>query len=274
MRVVTDIIVIVIAADDGIMPQTREALSHAQAANVPIIIAINKCDLAEADPDKVEMDLLQHNIQTEKMGGGIQSVHISAKTGDNMSALEDAIILQAEMLELKADPSGVAKGNVIESRLETGRGVVSTLLIERGTLKQGEILVAGKAWGKVRALFDDHNKKITEATPAQPAEILGLNEAPASGEPFIVVESEARAREIVDFQVTKDKETRAAKLSSRSVEDIFSNISQSSATEFSVVLKSDVHGSVEAISAALEKLGNHEVTISYPSFWSWCHHRI
>ncbi len=258
---VTDLIVIVVAADDGIMPQTIEAINHAQAAQVPLIVAINKCDTAGADPDKVEMDLLQHNIQTEKMGGEVQAVHVSAKTGDNMTALEEAINLQAELLELKADPSGVAKGNVVESRLETGRGVVSTLLIERGTLNKGEILVAGKAWGKVRALFDDRNQQMKAATPAQPVEILGLSEAPASGEPFIVVDSEARAREIVEFQVTKEKEARAAKTSGRSLEDIFSNISADKAAELPVVLKSDVHGSVEAIGAALEKLGNEEVTI-------------
>lgn len=258
---VTDLIVIVVAADDGIMPQTIEAINHAQAAEVPLIVAINKCDTPGANPDKVEMDLLQHNIQTEKMGGAVQAVHVSAKTGDNMSALEEAIGLQAELLELKADPSGVAKGNVVESRLETGRGVVSTLLIERGTLNKGEILVAGKAWGKVRALFDDRNQQMPSATPAQPVEILGLSEAPASGEPFIVVDSEARAREIVEFQVTKEKEARAAKTSGRSLEDIFSNISADKAAELPVVLKSDVHGSVEAIGAALEKLGNDEVTI-------------
>ena len=258
---VTDLIVIVIAADDGIMPQTREAISHAQAAQVPLIIAINKCDTPGANPDKIETDLLQHNIQTEKMGGEIQTVHISAKTGQNMAALEEAINLQAELLELKADPSGVAKGNVIESRLETGRGVVSTLLIERGTLSKGEILVAGKAWGKVRALFDDRNQQMKTATPAQPVEILGLSEAPASGEPFIVVDSEARAREIVEFQMTKEKEARAAKQSSRSLEDIFSNISADKASELALVLKSDVHGSVEAISSALENLGNEEVKV-------------
>lgn len=257
----TDMIVIVIAGDDGIMPQTEEAISHAKAAEVPLIIAINKCDLAGANPDQIEMDLLQHDIQTEKMGGQVQAVHISAKTGANMEALEEAITLQAELLELKADPSGVAKGNVIESRLETGRGVVSTLLIERGTLTKGEILVAGKAWGKVRALFDDRNRQVKAATPAQPIEILGLSEAPASGEPFIVVDSEARAREIVEFQVTKEKEARAAKTSSRSLEDIFSNISTDKTRELAVVLKSDVHGSVEAISAALEKLGNEEVAV-------------
>lgn len=258
---VTDLVIIVIAADDGIMPQTKEAINHAKASGAPIIIAINKCDTAGANPDKVEMDLLQENIQTENMGGEVQAVHISAKTGQNMNTLEEAINIQAELLELKADPSGVAKGNVVESRLETGRGVVSTLLIERGTLTKGEILVAGKAWGKVRALFDDRNQQLKEATPAQPVEILGLSEAPASGEPFVVVDTESRAREIVEFQLTKEKEAKAAKNSGRSLEDIFSNISADKASELAVILKSDVHGSVEAISTALEKLGNEEVKI-------------
>ena len=165
---VTDLIVIVVAADDGIMPQTIEAINHAQASGAPIIVAINKCDTPGANPDKVEMDLLQHNIQTEKMGGEVQAVHVSAKTGDNMTALEEAINLQAELLELKADPSGVAKGNVVESRLETGRGVVSTLLIERGTLNKGQVLVAGKAWGKVRALLDDRGQQMKAATLPNP----------------------------------------------------------------------------------------------------------
>ena len=258
---VTDLIVIVIAADDGLMPQTKEAISHAQASGAPMIVAINKCDVAGAKPEKIETDLLQLNIQTEAMGGEVQAVHVSAKTGQNMAALEEAINLQAELLELRADPSGVAKGNVVESRLETGRGVVSTLLIERGTLRKGEILVAGKAWGKVRALFDDRNQQMKTATPAQPVEILGLSEAPASGEPFIVVDSEARAREIVEFQVTKEKEAKAAKTSGRSLEDIFSNISAKKTSQLPVILKSDVHGSVEAIAAALENLGNEEVSI-------------
>ena len=258
---VTDLIVIVVAADDGIMPQTKEAINHAHAANAPIIVAINKCDTPGANPDKVEMDLLQHNIQTEKMGGEVQTVHVSAKTGDNMAALEEAIGLQAEVLELKADPGGVAKGNVVESRLETGRGVVSTLLIERGTLSKGQILVAGKAWGKVRALLDDRGTQLKEATPAQPVEILGLSEAPASGEPFIVVDSESRAREIVEFQVQKEKEARAAKQGGRSIEDLFANAGDNKLSQLAIVLKSDVHGSVEAISAALEGLGNEEVQI-------------
>ena len=258
---ITDLIVVVIAADDGLMPQTKEAINHAQAAEVPIIVAINKCDVAGAKPEKIELDLLQLNIQTESMGGEVQAVHVSAKTGHNMEGLEEAINLQAEILELRADPSGVARGNVIESRLETGRGVVSTLLIERGTLNKGEILVAGKAWGKVRALFDDRNQHMKTATPSQPVEILGLSQTPASGEPFIVVDSEARAREIVEFQVTKEKEAKATKTTGRSLEDFFSNISIEKATELPVVLKSDVHGSVEAISAALEQLGNEEVKI-------------
>ena len=258
---VTDLIVIVVAADDGIMPQTIEAINHAQASGAPLIVAINKCDTPGANPDKVEMDLLQHNIQTEKMGGEVQAVHVSAKTGDNMSALEEAINLQAELLELKADPSGVAKGNVVESRLETGRGVVSTLLIERGTLNKGQVLVAGKAWGKVRALLDDRGQQMKIATPAQPVEILGLSEAPASGEPFIVVENEARAREVVEFQVTKEKEARAAKQAGRSLDELFAASGDSQSSVLPIVLKSDVHGSVEAISAALEKLGNEEVSI-------------
>ena len=258
---VTDLIVIVVAADDGIMPQTIEAISHAQAAEVPIIVVINKCDAPGAKPEQIEMDLLHHKLQTEKMGGEVQVVPISAKTGENMAALEAAITLQAELLELKADPSGVAKGSVIESRLETGRGVVSTLLIERGTLNKGDILVAGKAWGKVRALFDDRNQQMPLATPAQLAQILGLSEAPAAGEPFIVVDSEARAREIVAFQLTREKEAHAAKTSGRSLEDIFSNISANKTSELPVILKSDVHGSVEAIGTALEQIGNDEVRI-------------
>ena len=258
---VTDIIILVVAADDSIMPQTEEAISHAKAAEVPIIVAINKVDKPDADPNKVRTDLLQHEIQVEGMGGEVQDVEVSALQKTNLDGLQEAILLQAELLDLKADPKRAAEGAVVESRLDKGRGAVATLLVQRGTMKRGDILVVGTEWGKVRAMTDDRGTSLKEAGPALPVEILGLNAAPEPGEKFYVVESEARAREIAEFRQRQKREKEAAKSSGTSLEQMMAQLQDSEIKELPIVIKGDVQGSIEAISGSLEKLSNEEVRV-------------
>ncbi|WP_411816697.1 translation initiation factor IF-2 [Hyphococcus sp. DH-69] len=258
---VTDIIILVVAADDSIMPQTEEAISHAKAAGVPIIVAINKVDKPDADPNKVRTDLLQHEIQVEGMGGDVQDVEVSALKKMNLDALQDAILLQAELLELKANPSRAAEGAVVEARLDKGRGAVTTLLVQRGTLKRGDILVVGSEWGKVRAMSDDQGRKVEAAVPALPVEILGLNGVPEPGDTFHVVESEARAREIAEFRSRQRREKAAAKSAGTSLEQMMAQLQDSEIKELPVVIKGDVQGSVEALVGSLNKLNNDEVRV-------------
>ncbi len=251
---VTDVAVIVVAADDSVMPQTIEALNHARAANVPTIIAVNKCDLPGADPMRVRQDLLQHEIVVEEMGGETLSVDVSAKTGAGLDKLEEAILLQAELLELKANPEREARGTVVEAKIERGRGSVATVLISTGTLKVGDAFIAGDEWGRVRALLNDRGEQVDAAGPSVPVEVLGLNGTPGAGDEFIVVETEARARDISEFRQRKKREKTAAVAARGSVESMFDQIKSGAKQELGVVLKGDVHGSVEAIAAALEKL--------------------
>ncbi len=259
---ITDIVVLVVAADDGIMPQTVEAIKHAKAANVPIIVAINKIDLPAAKPDRVRQELLQHDIQVEELGGEVLSVEISAKTKVGLDKLLDAILLQAEILDLKANPNRTAEGSVVEARLEKGRGSVATVLVRRGTLKVGDIFVAGSEWGKVRALVDDRGNPITEATPSMPVEVLGLNSTPSAGDELLVVTDEAKAREIAAFRLRRKKAIAAAASTPRgNFEQMMQNIKTGAAKELSVLIKGDVHGSVEAIKTALIKLTDENTEV-------------
>ena len=258
---ITDIVILVVAADDSVMMQTIEAINHAKAAHCPVIVAVNKCDKPEADPKRVRNDLLQHEIITEDFGGDVLCVDVSAVSGQGLDKLEEAIMLQAELLELKANPDRAASGVVIEAKVERGRGSVATLLVQRGTLKQGDIFVIGAESGRVRALLDDRGKTLKSATPGQPVEILGLNGTPMAGDSCVVVESEARAREIAEYRTRQIKEREAARGARGSVEQMLSAIAAGEAEELPVVIKTDVHGSLEAIRVALEKLGTDQVKV-------------
>ncbi|WP_372397845.1 translation initiation factor IF-2 [Azospirillum sp. HJ39] len=251
---VTDVVVLVVAANDGVMPQTIEAIRHAKAAKVPIIVAINKCDLPDAKPERVRQELLQHELVVEEMGGDVLDVEVSAKAKRNLSKLEEAILLQAEILELRANPDRAAEGVVIEAKLERGRGSVATVLVQRGTLKVGDVFVTGSEWGRVRALINDRGQTVNEAAPAVPVEVLGLNGTPMAGDDFTVVESEARAREIAEFRQRKKREAAVAASARGSLQDMFSRIQAGEAKELPVVIKGDVQGSIEAIASSLEKL--------------------
>ena len=257
---VTDVVVLVVAADDGVMPQTIEAIDHAKAAGVPIVVAVNKIDKPSADPNRVRTELLQHEIVVESMSGDTLEVEVSAIKRQNLDKLLEAIQLQAEVQELRANPDRPAEGVVIEAKLERGRGPVATVLIQRGTLKVGEVVVAGRAWGKVRALINDRGENTAKAGPSQPVEILGLDSAPEAGDQIAVVENEARAREITDYRQRKLREVKAAGAGGRgSLEKMMSQLGEAGAKEFPLIIKGDVQGSVEAITAALEKLGTDEV---------------
>ncbi len=257
---VTDIVVLVVAADDGVMPQTIEAINHAKAAGVPIIVAINKIDKHQADPNRVRTELLQHGVVVESMSGDTLEVPVSAIKGTNLEKLLEAIALQSEILQLKANPDRSAEGYVIEAKLERGRGPVGTVLVQRGTLGVGDIVVAGTAWGRVRALLDDTGEHVEVAGPSVPVEILGFDSAPEAGDQFAVVESEARAREITDYRTRKRRETLGSAGSARTLEQMMQQLKDSSRKEFPMLVKGDVQGSVEAIAGALAKAGNDEVS--------------
>lgn len=259
----TDIVVLVVAADDGIKPQTIEAINHARAAGVPIVVAINKIDLPAADSKRIKQDLLQHNVQVEEMGGDVQCVEVSAKKKINMDKLEEAILLQAEMLELKANPNRVAAGTVIESKLDQGRGNVATVLVQNGTLRVGDIFVSGSEWGRVRALVNDKGKRVDEALPAEPIEVLGLYGAPNAGDDFVVVLSEQKARQVAEYRSRKLREAEAAKSAKGSIDQMFDKLKESERKELPVIIKADVHGSVEALAGSLKKLTeeNEEVMV-------------
>ncbi len=260
---VTDIVVLVVASDDGVMPQTIEAIKHAKAAHAPIIVAINKMDKADANPTRVRQELLSHEIVVEDMGGDTQDVEVSATKKTNLDKLEEAILLQAEVLELRANPNRPAEGSVIESRLDRGRGPVATILVQNGTLKQGDIVVCGAEWGRVRAMLDDKNRAIKLAGPSTPVEILGLGGVPSAGEPFIVVEDEQRAREVSEFRTRKlrDKAAAGATAARGTLEQMLTRIAAGAQNEVAVVIKADVQGSAEAIQATVLKLEHEEVKV-------------
>jgi len=260
---VTDIVVLVVAADDGVMPQTIEAIKHAKAAQVPMIVAINKIDRPGANPNRVRQELLQYDVAVEEMGGETQDVEVSAVKKQGLDKLEEAILLQAEVLELRANPNRSAEGAVIESRLDRGRGPVATVLVQKGTLNAGDIVVAGAQWGRVRAMQDDKGKAVKVAGPATPVEILGLSAAPTAGEPFVVVESDTRAREIVEYRAQKLRErSAAAQTAGRgTMEEMLARIQAGAQKEVALVVKADVQGSAEAIQVVVTKVGNEEVRV-------------
>ncbi|PZO65293.1 MAG: translation initiation factor IF-2 [Paracoccus denitrificans] len=259
---VTDIVVLVVAADDAVMPQTIEAINHAKAAGVPMIVAINKVDKPDANPQKVRTDLLQHEVVVEAMSGEVQDVEVSAKTGAGLDQLLEAIALQAEILELRANPDRAAQGAVIEAKLDVGRGPVATVLVQYGTLRQGDIFVVGEQWGKVRALINDRGERVEEAGPSVPVEVLGLNGTPEAGDVLNVTATEAQAREIAEYRGQAAKDKRAAAGAATTLQELMAKAkADKSVAEVAVVLKADVQGSAEAIVQALEKIGNDEVRV-------------
>ena len=259
---VTDIVVLVVAADDSVMPQTIEAINHAKAAKVPMIIAINKCDKPDANPDIVRTELLQHEVIVEAMSGDVQDVEVSALAKTGLDQLLEAISLQAEILELKANPKRAAQGAVIEAQLDVGRGPVATVLVQKGTLKQGDIFVVGEQWGKVRALINDKGERVKEAGPSVPVEVLGLNGTPEAGDVLNVVDTEAQAREIADYRIDLAKEKRAAAGAATTLEQLMARAKENeNLTEMPILVKADVQGSAEAIVQAMEKIGNDEVRV-------------
>ncbi|MBN9057213.1 MAG: translation initiation factor IF-2, partial [Rhizobiales bacterium] len=259
----TDIAILVVAADDSVMPQTIESINHAKAAGVPIIVAINKVDKPTADVQRVRTQLLQHEVFVESMGGETLDVEVSAKNGTNLDKLLEAILLQAEILDLKANPNRTAEGVVVEAQLDRGRGAVATVLVQTGTLRPGQIIVAGDQWGRVRALVDDKGDHVKEAGPSMPVEVLGLSGTPAAGDKFAVVENESRAREISEYRQRLAREKQVARQSGSrgSLEQMMTQLQSSGLKEFPLLIKGDVQGSIEAIAGALEKLGTDEVRV-------------
>ena len=259
---VTDIVVLVVAADDAVMPQTVEAINHAKAAKVPMIVAINKIDKPAANPMKVRTDLLQHEVVVEAMSGEVQDVEVSALSGQGLPELLEAIALQAEILELKANPDRPAEGAVIEAQLDVGRGPVATVLVQKGTLKQGDIFVVGEQWGKVRALVNDKGERVKEAGPSVQVEVLGLNGTPEAGDVLNVVETEAQAREIAEYRQQAAKDKRAAAGAATTLDQLLAKAkADQNVSELPIVVKADVQGSAEAIVQAMEKIGNDEVRV-------------
>ncbi|KZK89102.1 MULTISPECIES: translation initiation factor IF-2 [unclassified Pseudovibrio] len=257
----TDVVILVVAADDGVMPQTKEAIVHAKAAGVPLIIAINKMDKPGADPSRVRNDLLREDLVVETMGGDVIDVEVSAKEGTNLDKLIEMILLQAEVLELKANPNRAAEGTVIEAKLDVGRGPVATVLVQKGTLRVGDVVIAGSEWGRVRAMLDENGKPVKEAGPSKPVEVLGFQATPSAGDMVAVVENEGRAREISEYRHRQKRDKMAARIagSRGSLEAMMKGLQEEGKKEFPLIIKSDVQGSAEAIQGALEELGNDEV---------------
>ncbi|MBO5442615.1 MAG: translation initiation factor IF-2 [Alphaproteobacteria bacterium] len=258
---VTDIVVLVVAANDGIMPQTIEAIRHAQAAEVPIVVAINKIDLPGADPMKVKTALLQHGIAVEEMGGECLCAEVSAKKRINIDKLVEAILLQAEILDLRANPSRGAEGAVVEAKMEKGRGSVATVLVQKGTLRIGDICIAGKEWGRVRAMFNERGQKVFEAGPATPVEVLGLQGTPSAGDDFIVAADENQAKEVTGYRIRKEREAKLVKSAKSAMEQMLDKIKSGEIKHLPVIIKADVQGSIEAIEGTINKLSNDEVSV-------------
>ena len=258
----TDIVVLVVAADDGVMPQTIEAIQHAKAAGVPLVVAINKIDRENADPERVKNELTQHEVIPEDWGGEQMFVNVSALKGDGIDALLDAILLQAEVMDLKAVADGPARGLVIESSLEKGRGAVATLLVQAGTLRQGDMIIAGEEYGRIRNMFDETGASIEEAGPSSPAVVLGLSKTPSAGDDFLAVKNERKAREVAEFRQGKTRDAKLAQQQASKLEDMFSKMEEGQSSTVSVIIKSDVHGSAEALRDALTKLSTDEVKVN------------
>ena len=249
----TDIVVLVVAADDGVMPQTIEAIQHSKAAGVPLVVAVNKIDRENADPERVKNELSQHEVIPEDWGGEHLFVHVSAKTGEGVSDLLESILLQAEVMDLKAVEEGPAKGLVIESSLEKGRGAVATLLVQSGTLKRGDMIIAGEEYGRIRNMFDETQTSIEEAGPSNPAVVLGLSKTPGAGDDFMVVKNERKAREAAEFRQAKTRDAKLAQQQASKLEDMFSQMNDDASASISLIIKSDVHGSTEALRDSLTK---------------------
>jgi translation initiation factor IF-2 len=262
---VTDIVILVVAADDGVMPQTAEAIQHARAAEVPIVVAVNKIDKHDKDLDRVKNDLAKHNVIPEEWGGDTQFAYVSAKTGEGIDALLEAVLLQADVLELKAPRDGLAAGVVIESTMEKGRGAVATVLVKRGVLKPGDPIIAGQEFGRVRAMFDETGKAVEEAGPSLPVVVLGLSGAPNAGDDLLVVESERKAREVALYRQGKFRDTKLAKQGPAKFEDMMSQMGDGKTASVQIVLKADVQGSAEALRDALTKLSTEEVSVKVVS---------
>lgn len=261
----TDIVILVVAADDGVMPQTKEAVDHARSAGVPIVVAINKMDKEEADPDRIKTELAGMEVIPEDWGGDVQFIPVSAHTGDGIEDLLEALLLQAEILELEASPDAPAKGVVVESSLERGRGSVATVLVQNGTLRQGEMVVAGSFFGKVRAMTDEAGKQVKDAGPSIPVEILGLNGTPNAGDEFFAVADEKKAKELAEFRQAREREQRLHRQQAAKLENLFENMGKDEVRTLNVVLKTDVRGSLEAITKSLQDLGNDEVQVKIVS---------
>ncbi len=261
----TDIVILVVAADDGVMPQTEEAVQHARAAGVPLVVAINKMDKEGVDPDRVKNELAAKDVIPEDWGGDVQFIPVSAHTGEGVDALLDAVLLQSEMLELKAVKDVPAKGVVVESRLDKGRGAVSTVLVQNGTLKRGDMVLAGSFYGRVKAMLDEAGKKAAEAGPSIPVEILGLNGTPDAGDEFVVVADERKARELAEFRSDRSRKDRLQRQQAAKLENLFENMGAEEVKNLNIVLKTDVRGSLEALTAALNEIGNEEVQVKIVS---------
>lgn len=258
----TDVVILVVAADDGVMPQTEEAILHARAANVPIVVAINKCDKPSADPDRVTNELVVKGVIPESYGGDTQFVQVSAHTGQGIDELLEAVSLQAEVLELTAVPSAAAKGVVIEARVDKGRGTVATMLVQQGTLRQGDLILAGQSYGRVRAMMNERGQQVKEAGPSTPVEILGLDNPPSAGDDFVVLTDERKAREVAQFRAEKERKEKLARFQASKLENMFSNMEAGQKKTLTVVVKADVRGSLEAIVASLNEIGNDEVQVN------------
>jgi translation initiation factor IF-2 len=258
---VTDIVILVVAADDGVMPQTAEAVQHAKAAGVPIVVAVNKIDKPEADADRVKNELSKHEVIPEEWGGENIFVHVSAKTGEGIEALLDAILLQAEVMELKAPVEGVASGVVIESSLDKGRGPVATVLVQKGTLQRGDVILTGQEYGRVRAMFDEAGRQVKSVGPSMPVEILGLSGTPNAGDDVIVIEDERKAREVAELREAKLRESKLATQQAAKLENVFSQMKEGETAMVNILIKADVQGSAEALRDALEKLSTDEVAV-------------
>jgi len=257
----TDIVILVVAADDGMMPQTEEAIQHARLAEMPIIVAVNKMDKENADPDRVKNEMAAKDVIPEDWGGDVQFINVSAHTGEGIDALLDAVLLQAEMLELTAAKNVPGKGVVVESRLDRGRGAVSTVLVQNGTLRAGDIMIAGTFYGRVKAMQDENGRSVDEAGPSIPVEILGLSGTPDAGDEFVVVESERKAREVAEFRDNKNRQDRLNRQQAAKLENMFENMGKDEVNHLNIVLKTDVRGSLEALTASLNDIGNDEVQV-------------
>ena len=258
----TDIVILVVAADDGVMPQTIEAIAHAKAAGVPMVVAVNKIDKEAANPERIRQELTAHEVVPDEWGGDVQFIDVSAKKGINIDALLEAVLLEAEVLELTAPVDAPAKGIIVEARLDKGRGAVATLLVQSGTLKKGDMLLAGTAFGKIRAMVDENGKAVNEAGPSIPVEILGLSDVPNAGEDAMVLADEKKAREIALFRQGKYRDVRLAKQQAAKLENMFNNMGESQAQSLSVIIKADVQGSYEALAGSLKKLSTDEVKVN------------